>query len=197
MGVSPTDRLNPVPYLQFLRHTNRHSVTPQPTCRTCIRFVSLTLLCAVLLASCTNRTELDNSIENLSFKTLSGAQIELKDTLGPTLINFWATSCAICLHEMPDMAKLYTEYADRGFELIAVAMPYDPPNKVLEYAESHNLPFPVALDIKGEAVAAFDSVKGTPTSYLLDKRGKFVKRYVGAIDLDNLREQLDQLLGVS
>jgi protein-disulfide isomerase len=57
------------------------------------------------------------------------------------------------------------------------------------------LPFPVALDIKGEAGAAFGSIKGTPTSFLLDADGNLVKRYIGAIDLNKLTKQIDQLMG--
>lgn len=98
---------------------------------------------------------------------------------------------------MPDMAEMYEEYAPRGFELVAVAMPYDAPNEVLELAEAMKLPFPVALDVKGEAVDAFASVHGTPISFLLDSEGQLVKRYVGAINLKDLRSQLDQLLDIS
>lgn len=155
------------------------------------------LFSTVLLAACSNRTELSESVNNLRFKTLSGDEISLQETQTPVLINFWSTSCVICLREMPELAEMYHEYSPRGFELVAVAMPYDAPNEVLELATARQLPFPVALDITGEAVDAFESVKGTPTSYLLDQDGKLVRRYVGAIDLKDLRSQLDQLLDIS
>lgn len=98
---------------------------------------------------------------------------------------------------MPHMADLYRELAPQGFELIAVAMPYDPPNEVLELKERHELPFPVALDLNGEAVDAFASVKGTPTSFLIDGDGKLVERYIGALDLTKLRVTVDKLLDAS
>lgn len=152
------------------------------------------LFSVVLLAACSNRTELSESVNNLSFKTLQGGEISLSKTQKPVLINFWSTSCVICVREMPDLAEVYNEYAPKGFELVAVAMPYDAPNQVLELANERDLPFPVALDIQGVAVDAFASVKGTPTSFLLDRNGRLVKRYVGAMDLNDLRSQLDQLL---
>ena len=136
-------------------------------------------------------------MEKLTFKTLNGDKIVLQELQKPVLINFWSTSCVICVHEMPDMAQMYEEYASYGFELVAVAMPYDAPNEVLELAEALDLPFPVALDVKGEAVDAFESVHGTPISFLLDTEGQLVKRYVGAINLKDLRSQLDQLLDIS
>ena len=95
------------------------------------------------------------------------------------------------------MAELYTELAPLGFELIAVAMPYDPPNQVLELAQEQQLPFPIAIDINGEAVEAFAPVVGTPTSFLLDKEGKLVERYIGALNLSELRQQVDKLLEAS
>jgi glutathione peroxidase-family protein len=97
---------------------------------------------------------------------------------------------------MPSLVSLYEDHRDDGFELIAVAMPYDAPNKVLELAEEKQLPFPVALDVKGEAVKSFATVKGTPTSYLLDGDGKLVQRYVGAIKMKKLRKDLKKLLVV-
>ena len=158
---------------------------------------SICLLTTLLLGACTNRTGANISEENLKFKTLDGKEIALNETAGPVLVNFWSTTCAICLHEIPNMAKLYEDYSGYDFELIAVAMPYDAPNDVLELAESYKLPFPVALDIKGEAVKAFDSVTGTPTSFLLNSEGVVVKRYIGAIKFNELRQELDKLLPLS
>lgn len=169
---------------------------PAPEVSTLGWLTGICLLASLLLGACSKRTELDISGQNLTFKTLKGDEIALNEATGPVLVNFWSTSCAVCLHEMPDMAKLYEDYADKGLELIAVAMPYDPPNKVLELAEARKLPFPVALDIEGKAVQAFDSVKGTPTSYLLNSAGKVVKRYIGAIKFKGLREELDKLLAL-
>ncbi len=158
---------------------------------------SMCLLTTALLASCSNRTELDDSVAGLTFSTLDGEQIAVAGRSRPLLVNFWSTTCVICLAEMPEMAKLYRDYVDQGVQVIAVAMPYDPPNEVLELTQARQYPFPVALDIKGDAVAAFGSIKGTPTSFLLDAEGRLVKRYVGAIKFDDLRDELDKLLEVS
>jgi len=158
--------------------------------------VGICLLATLLLGACSKRTEVDISGKNLIFKTLKGNEISLNKATGPVLVNFWSTSCVVCVHEMPAMAKLYRDYTGKGFELIAVAMPYDAPNAVLELATAQKLPFPVALDLQGKAVDAFASVKGTPTSYLLNAQGDVVKRYVGAIKIDNLRQELDKLLAV-
>ena len=161
------------------------------------RTLTAVLFAVFILASCSKHTELDPAVNQLTLKTLSGTDVALNDSQGPTLINFWSTSCVICIKEMPHLAQLYDEHAATGFQLIAVAMPYDPPNEVLELATQLKLPFPVAIDIQGEAVAAFGSVQGTPTSFLLDAEGKLVKRYVGKMDLSKLTKQLKKLLETS
>lgn len=158
---------------------------------------AVALVACVLLSACSKHSTLSDDVQGLTLKTLTGKQIALADSTGPLLINFWATDCAVCISEMPEIAELYENYKPAGFELIAVAMPYDPPNRVLEMTEREQWPFPVALDISGEAVSSFATVVGTPTSYLLDKNGKLVKRYVGAIPIDKLKKQLDSLLGIS
>ncbi len=155
----------------------------------------LALGASLLLNACNQQKSLPDAVSSLVFKTLSGQDIPLASVAGPVLINFWATDCAICIHEMPDLSKIFEHYAPTGFQLIAVAMPYDPPNRVLEMAEREQWKFPVALDVTGEAVKSFASVKGTPTSFLLDKNGQLVERYVGTIPMKKLRKQIDSLLG--
>jgi len=161
-----------------------------------LKWVAVVLVC-LLLGSCSKHTELDETVSQLVFKTLSGKDIALQNQAGPTLINFWSTTCVVCIKEMPHLAELYEEFDTAGFQLIAVAMPYDRPSDVLQLSQRLELPFPIALDLHGEAVDAFASVVGTPTSYLISGDGHLVKRYIGAVDLKNLRSELNQLLEAS
>lgn len=172
------------------------SLETWPTARPLLRQLARTVLIvgSLLAISCQSHTELPEAVQNITFKTLTGKQIALAEVDGPLLVNFWATDCGICIKEMPELAELYQQYADKGVELVAVAMPYDAPHHVLQMAEQQRWPFPVALDIQGEALNAFASVKGTPTTFLLDEHGKLVARYVGAIPMDDLRERLISLL---
>jgi thiol-disulfide isomerase/thioredoxin len=146
------------------------------------------------LFACSNRTDLPELAPEVSFRTLSGDALMLGNINKPLLVSFWSTSCGICLEELPAMVELYKDYAASGFELIAVAMPYDPPNRVLELSEAHELPFPVAIDVDGQVLAAFEPVAGTPTNFLLDSNGQVVAKNVGALDFTKLRGQLDGML---
>lgn len=131
----------------------------------------------------------------VTFTNLKGEKIESKALRGKMLmVNFWATSCATCVKEMPEMAAIYNSYKSKGLEFVAVAMRYDQPNFVLNFAESRKLPFHVAIDVTGELSKAFGDVTLTPTTFVIDKEGNIVKRYVGAPDFAELRKLLDKQL---
>lgn len=62
-----------------------------------------------------------------------------------------------------------------------------PPNYVLSYVERHALPFKVALDGGGALARAFGDVQLTPTTFVIDKRGRIVASYLGELDSPRLR----------
>ena len=130
-----------------------------------------------------------------TFTTLEGQTLSLDALRGKVvLVNFWATSCPGCVKEMPDMVEVYHEYRARGFEIIAVAMSYDPPGYVQSFVETRQLPFPVALDVSGEHARAFGDVQLTPTSFIIGKDGRIIEQKLGEIDFVRLRALLDREL---
>jgi peroxiredoxin len=133
-----------------------------------------------------------------SFVLLDGTSVKTADFKGRvTLVNFWATSCTTCVAEMPQMVATYDKFKNRGFDTVAVAMRYDPPAYVVNFAQSRQLPFKVAIDNTGMVAKAWGEVKLTPTTYLVNKRGEIVKRYVGAPDFAELHRLVDSLLAQS
>lgn len=129
------------------------------------------------------------------FVALSGGNFSAADLRGKVvLVNFWATSCVTCVAEMPRMVQAWKQYAPRGYEMVAVAMSYDHPNAVAAFAAAHALPFRVALDASGEAARAFGNVSVTPTTYLLDKRGRILTRYVGEPDWQDFHARVERAL---
>ena len=110
------------------------------------------------------------------------------------LVNFWATSCTTCVKEMPQIVATYDRYRARGYDMLAVAMSYDPPAYVANFVETRKLPFPVAIDNTGAIARSFGDVQLTPTSVLINKRGEIVKRYVGEPDFAALHALIEKLL---
>ncbi len=111
------------------------------------------------------------------------------------LVNFWATTCAICVREMPRLVAAHRQFSPRGLQTLAVAMRNDPPALVADYAQSRGLPFGVAIDNTGAIATAFGGVRGTPTTLLLDRSGRIVWRQEGEPDFDALHGRLETLLG--
>lgn len=131
----------------------------------------------------------------VDFALIDGSRVDIDELRGqPVLVHFWATTCRECRREIPQLRALYHELHPRGLELIAVAMPYDPPNRVLELAENAPLPYPVALDIDATAVQAFGNVSLTPTTFLISPEGRIVHHHTGKLDFAALRKKITDLL---
>ena len=81
---------------------------------------------------------------------------------------------------MPAIVASRGKFRWRGFDTLALAMEYDPPIFVVDYAQARNLRFAAAIDNTGQLANACADVQATPTSYLVDPHDRIVKRYVGA-----------------
>ena len=133
-----------------------------------------------------------------TFVLLDGSRQTTADMKGKvTLVNFWATSCTTCVAEMPQIVATYDKYKDKGYDTIAVAMQYDPPSYVVNFAQTRKLPFKVAIDNTGKVAEAWGDVKLTPTTYIVDKQGQIVKKYVGAPNFDELHKLIEKLLAAA
>jgi peroxiredoxin len=131
----------------------------------------------------------------VTFTNLKGEKITSESLRGKVvMVNFWATSCVTCIKEMPQMVETYNKYKNKGLEFVAVAMSYDPPNYVLNYAQTRSLPFHVALDTQGDLAKSFGDVKLTPTTFVIDKKGNIIKRYVGEPEFGALHQLLEKEL---
>lgn len=156
-----------------------------------ISAVLLVLGLMVGLSGCTSSQVAPES----TFVLLDGSKTSTADFKGKvTLVNFWATSCVTCVAEMPQLIATHQKYAPQGFDTVAVAMSYDPPSYVVNYAETRRLPFKVAIDNTGAVAKAWGDVQLTPTTYLVNKRGQIVKQYVGQPDFAALHQLIETLL---
>ena len=109
---------------------------------------------------------------DFELKTLSGESIKLFDLRGQAvLVNLWATWCPPCLEEMQTIEKVYNEYKDQGFIVLAVDMTYqDNPSEVMPFVEQRGLTFPILLDETGEMANAYQ-LRSLPSSYFIGRDG--------------------------
>ena len=136
--------------------------------------------------------------EDVSFTLVGKPPLAARTLRGkPLLIVFWASTCAPCIAEMPELVGLYKELRPKGLELIALAMPYDPPNRVAAAREALTLPFPVALDVDASLVRRLGVPPQTPQFRLIDASGRVVAVHNGTWPIDKLRSAIEPLIGKS
>lgn len=154
---------------------------------------TICLALSMALAACSGSNS--KSAPDVTFTTLDGQQITTSDLHGKVvLVKFWATDCTTCVAQMPGTIERYNELAPKGFDTIAVAMRHDPESYVRNFTKSRELPFPVVLDSDGSLAKAFGDVKMTPTTFLLDKKGNIIKRYLGNYDEGNFVATVNKAL---
>ncbi|HET9590667.1 MAG TPA: TlpA disulfide reductase family protein, partial [Anaerolineales bacterium] len=103
---------------------------------------------------------------DFELKTPAGETMKLSDLRGQAvLINLWATWCPPCRAEMQTMEKVYNEYKEQGFTVLAVNMTYqDDPLAVVPFLDEQGLTFPVLLDETGEMAHAYQ-LRSLPSSF--------------------------------
>lgn len=127
--------------------------------------------------------------------TLDGESVALQDYTGrPVMISFWATSCSSCVREIPDLVHLHETYAGRGFELLAVALSYDPVNRVEAMREDREMPYKVLHDSDDTFSQVYGGVRLTPTTFLISPAGRIVYQKLGDPDFEQIEQHLQRWL---
>lgn len=157
------------------------------------RFVFIALL-GLSLSACNDALS-SAQAPAFSGQSLNGDSITSDALQGKvTLVKFWATDCTTCVAQMPDNIEYYNQYHDKGFDIIAVAMKHDPLEYVRNFTEARQLPFTVVSDKDGAISQAFGDIRMTPTAFLIDKKGRVVKRYIGNYDKAAFIQTLEKAL---
>jgi thiol-disulfide isomerase/thioredoxin len=123
-----------------------------------------------------------NSIPpSLELRTLSGQLRSLNDYHGKVIIvNFWASWCPPCVHEMPSMEKLYQQFSASDFTILAVNMAEDVV-AINDFIQNQvNVSFPILLDTDGKSLQDWQ-VFAFPSSFVIDKKGEIRYALFGSI----------------
>lgn len=108
------------------------------------------------------------------------------------LVNFWASWCPYCRHEMPAMQKFYNAYRSQGFEVLTFSADADAATAA-RYLAQHGYTFPTAMTGPKHS-AAFGDVSRLPTSFIVDRQGRIRKRIVGQVHYARLEKLVAPLL---
>lgn len=132
----------------------------------------------------------------LALKDLFGVEQRLSALRGRVVVlNFWATYCAPCRKEMPDLAAIQNAYAALGVQVVgATAETSEEQKKVLEFVRETKVNFPVWLGATVADMARFGLGPDLPGTVVVGRDGKIVWSKRGAVNEAELKQRLDQLL---
>jgi peroxiredoxin len=129
----------------------------------------------------------------LDTKLADGRILPARQLEGKVVLQyFWATWCPICRDHLPHLQKLYEAYQPRGLEIIAQSLD-DDPSVVVEFWRKGGYTFPVAMR-SDETRAGFGPITGTPTLFLIDRRGTVRLKRLGTLPDGALEAQINALL---
>jgi cytochrome c biogenesis protein CcmG, thiol:disulfide interchange protein DsbE len=117
---------------------------------------------------------------DFSLQTLEGETVTLSELRGQAvLVNLWATWCPPCRAEMPAIQKLYEEYKDQSFMVLAVNMTYqDNPQAVLPFTQENKLTFPILLEETGEMARKYE-LRSLPSTFFVNRNGTVQEVVIG------------------
>ncbi|MBI2303507.1 MAG: TlpA family protein disulfide reductase [Chloroflexi bacterium] len=138
--------------------------------------------------------QLGRPIPDFTLSTLDGGSLTLSQLRGKTvLINFWASWCPPCRAEMPDLQKVYEEYRDKDFVIVAVNIQEDR-DTAANFIKRMGLTFPVALDTTGQVTAGY-RITYIPTTFFVDKEGIVRQVAVGQMNRASILAKLRATTG--
>ena len=126
-------------------------------------------------------------------QTVDGKTVRLSDLKGRVvMLDFWTSWCPPCRREAPTLAEVYREYQGKNVEFIGVAI-WDDPEDVSRFVESFDISYPNLVDARGRIGISY-GVIGIPEKFFIDPNGDVVRKLVGPIESETLRDALDALL---
>lgn len=136
----------------------------------------------------------ESELADFETKLISGKSFRLSEQKGKVvLINIWATWCAPCEEETPDLVDLYKKYKDRGVEFIGISIDEQGRSVVVPFVNKHNVPYPIAID-NGSIIKKYGPLMGVPTTYIVGREGNLRYFATGALTKDEIEPRLQKLL---
>ncbi len=136
--------------------------------------------------------EKGKTAKDFSLHDMKGNMVSLSDFRGKVVfLNFWATWCAPCRHEMPDLEKLHNKYKEGDLVVLAVSTDKQGLKVVQPYIDEEGFTLTVLIDSNSDVSDSY-GVFALPTTFIIDRDGKIVEMIQGIRDWFD-KEVLDYL----
>lgn len=136
-----------------------------------------------------------STVPAVTMRDLDGKSISSQALRGKVvLVNFWATWCAPCRAEIPDLVALQAKYSDQ-LQVIGVSQDEEPVDVVRRFAAEHSVNYPIVM-MTPDLDKAFPGVSALPTSFVVDREGRVVQRHVGMLNAIVTEQETRALAGL-
>jgi thiol-disulfide isomerase/thioredoxin len=152
------------------------------------------LLASLVLSVALNAQQ---TLDNLSWQDTQGKVQRLGDFKGKIVVlNFWATWCEGCRHEMPLLAKMQEKYADKGLVVLGGSVDDSTTQpKIRPFGEENKIPFPLLVGATTEQMQKLELGEAIPATVFIDTDGKVVARVLGELDKSDFQHRIEWMLG--
>ncbi len=135
------------------------------------------------------------ALMQISMADPAGKQHKISEWQGKVLlVNFWATWCPPCVAEMPELEQLQADHDSKGLQIVGIGI--DSPTNIREFAEKHKITYPLLVGgLQGTEVSRSfgNDAGGLPFTVLIGADGSVKQTYMGRLDMQKVRADLDSL----
>jgi len=157
-------------------------------------FLVVLLIAEPIVAVAQSAASQEAAAPAFALNDLRGRTVRLKDYQGKVLlINFWATWCAPCRAEMPEMVKLQQAYKSRGLQIVGITLPPMSRKNVRRIVRQLKINYPLLFGTRGVA-ARYDVAEVLPLTIVVDRAGKIRARILGILEPEEFEQSIKPLL---
>ncbi len=134
-------------------------------------------------------------VPDTTLQTIEGDELNLAAQDGRVLlVNFWATWCAPCRKEIPDLIDLQNDLGEEGLTVVGISLDQEGESAVRSFMSDYEFNYPVVVDPQGRTEEGFGATYGLPTTFVVNPDGEVVKRVLGIFPTEELRPELESML---